>query len=218
VRACSAEFGRIRTGRFALKKNLPVASGIGGGSADAAAALRLLAAANGIAPDDRRLIDAARSLGADVPICLNPGAPRMMHGIGHELGDRLHGFSYPALLVNPGIPVETRAVFAELRLPPGARHKAEKPALPVDHEEAFRQLGETRNDLEAPALRIAPEIGAVLARLHSSEECRFARMSGSGATCFAIFGSLHSAAAAAASIRLAEPDWWAEPCRIKLPS
>jgi 4-diphosphocytidyl-2-C-methyl-D-erythritol kinase len=218
VRACAAEFGRIRTGRFGLKKNLPVAAGIGGGSADAAAALRLLAAVNGIAPDDRRLVDAARSLGADVPVCLNPGSPRMMHGIGHELGDRLHGFSYPALLVNPGVPVETRAVFAELGLARGARHMPEKPARPSDDEEAFRLLGETRNDLEAPALRVAPDIGAVLTRLRSSEGCRFARMSGSGATCFAIFASLQSAAAAAASIRLAEPDWWAEPCRIKLPS
>ncbi len=102
-------------------KNLPVASGIGGGSSDAAAALRLIARLNGIDPDDSRLTDAARTLGADVPVCLDPSAPRLMHGIGHELGNRLYGLRYPAVLVNPVVPLETRAVFGSLGLSPGDR-------------------------------------------------------------------------------------------------
>jgi 4-diphosphocytidyl-2-C-methyl-D-erythritol kinase len=217
VRALTAEFGRLRSGHFTLEKNLPVAAGIGGGSSDAAAALRLLAAANGIPAEDHRLIDAARSLGADVPVCLDPGAPRMMQGIGHDLGNRLHGFRYPALLVNPGIPLETRAVFEVLGLRPGQRHEAASAPVETAAQGGIEVLAATRNDLEAPALGLAPEIGAVLQHLRASEGCCFARMSGSGATCFAIYDSIEHARRASEHLRRAEPDWWAEPCLIKLP-
>jgi 4-diphosphocytidyl-2-C-methyl-D-erythritol kinase len=218
VRAFSATFGRAKAGRVHLTKNLPVASGLGGGSSDAAAALRLLAYANGIALDDPRLIDAAKTLGADVPVCLDPGAPRMMQGIGHDLGNRLHGFRYPALLVNPGQPVETKPVFESLGLKPGERFVAAKPAISEDRAGEFRSLESTRNDLEAPARALVPEIGDVLAALGASEGCRLVRMSGSGATCFAIFGSIVSAQSAAQSLRAQQPDWWTQNCLIKLPS
>lgn len=218
VRAFSASFGRAKSGRFHLTKNLPVASGIGGGSSDAAAALRLLAHANGIALDDPRLLDAAKTLGADVPVCLDPSAPRMMQGIGHELGNRLHGFRYPALLVNPGQPVETRQVFEAIGLKPGERFVAEKPAVSGDAAPEFRILESTRNDLEKPAMQLVPEIGEVLGALREAEGCRLARMSGSGATCFAIFGSVVSARKAATMLHSTQPAWWAVPCQIKLPS
>jgi 4-diphosphocytidyl-2-C-methyl-D-erythritol kinase len=218
VRAFSAGFGRAKSGRFHLVKNLPVASGIGGGSSDAAAALRLLARANQIAPDDPRLMDAARTLGADVPVCLDPSAPRMMQGIGHELGNRLHGFRYPALLVNPGQPVETRPVFEALGLRPGERFAAVESAKSDTKDGAFRILESTRNDLESAARSLVPEIADVLAALNASEGCRLARMSGSGATCFAILGSMPSARSAEKRLRADHPDWWTQACLIKLPS
>lgn len=218
VKAYTAVFGRSRAGAFSLRKNLPVASGIGGGSSDAAAALRLLAHANGVQPTDPRLMDAAKTLGADVPVCLDPAAPRLMHGIGHELGNRLHGFRYPALLVNPGVPVETRAVFTVLGLQPGERHTPDKPEVGNAENGVFRILESTRNDLEEPAISIAPVIAEVLARLRAVNGCRFARMSGSGATCFAIFDRQEEVANAAAFLRAGHPQWWIEVTAIKLPS
>lgn len=213
VRAATAQFGRLRLGAFRLVKNLPVASGVGGGSSDAAAALRLIARHNTIDPDDSRLTDAARTLGADVPVCLDPSAPRLMHGIGHELGNRLYGLRYPAVLVNPVVPLETRAVFAGLRLSPGDRFLPMKVETSCD----LKALAGTRNDLEGPAKALVPEISAVLDALRASPGCRFARMSGSGATCFAIFD--HSSEAAHAASRLqGDHEWWARPTWLKLPN
>ncbi|PPD16416.1 MAG: 4-(cytidine 5'-diphospho)-2-C-methyl-D-erythritol kinase [Methylobacterium sp.] len=213
ARAATAQFGRLRLGAFRLTKNLPVASGIGGGSSDAAAALRLIARLNGIDTDDQRLTDAARTLGADVPVCLDPTAPRLMHGIGHELGNRLYGLRYPAVLVNPVLPLETRAVFAGLGLSPGDRFVPMKGHAPCD----LKALIGTRNDLEGPAKVIVPEIEDVLAALRASPGCRFARMSGSGATCFAIFDHYGEGAEAAARLQV-EREWWARPTWLKLPS
>ena len=203
----------LRLGAFRLTKNLPVASGIGGGSSDAAAALRLIARLNGIDTDDQRLTDAARTLGADVPVCLDPTAPRLMHGIGHELGNRLYGLRYPAVLVNPVLPLETRAVFAGLGLSPGDRFVPMKGHAPCD----LKALIGTRNDLEGPAKAIVPEIEDVLVALRESPGCRFARMSGSGATCFAIFDHYGEGAEAAARLQV-EREWWARPTWLKLPS
>lgn len=218
VRAFVAVFGRAKTGRFRLVKNLPVASGIGGGSSDAAAALRLLAALNAVKVDDSRLLDAARTLGADVPVCLDPTAPRMMQGIGHDLGNRLHGFRYPAVLVNPGMPVETKRVFEGLALSPGERLSTAAMPDGMEAEGRFQLLAASRNDLEQPAIKLVSEISDVLSVLRAEEGCQFARMSGSGATCFAIFDSVLAAKSAAIAIRAHQPDWWAEPCHIKLPS
>src|SRR5262252_7808990 len=119
ARALAERVERLKLGGFALSKRLPVAAGLGGGSADAAAALRLLARANGLAPDDPRLFAAARESGADVPVCLEARA-RVMRGIGDVLSPPLDFPGLPALLVNPGVAVPTRDVFAALGLAPSA--------------------------------------------------------------------------------------------------
>lgn len=201
----------LKVGAFALTKYLPVAAGIGGGSSDAAAALRLLARLNGIALDDLRLMEAARETGADVPVCLDPAA-RMMTGAGETLGPKLALAPIPAVLVNPRVPVETRAVFAELGLKPGqeygfGKHPVIESGMGADA--LFGALKKGRNDLEDPAGVLAREIVAVLAVLGAARGAKLARMSGSGATCFALFADRHQAARAARVIRRDHPNWWA---------
>ena len=116
ARALAERVERLKLGGFALSKRLPVAAGLGGGSTDAAAALRLLARANGLAPDDPRLMQAARATGADVPVCLDP-RPRFMRGIGDVLSDPLDLPQLFAVLLNPGVAVATKDVFAALAVP-----------------------------------------------------------------------------------------------------
>ena len=210
ARALAERVPRLRLGRFHLRKTLPVAAGLGGGSSDAAAALRALAAANGLAPDDDRLFAAAAAVGADVPVCLRPSARRMA-GRGDKLGPALQLPPLPAVLANPGVAVSTPAVFAALGLEPGA--SLDGPPAPqleagADAARARRALEAGRNDLQASAIRIAPAIGATLDALASLEGARLTRMSGSGATCFALFDDRHAAARAARALRLAHPDWW----------
>lgn len=207
ARAFAAHIPHARLGAFRLAKTLPIASGIGGGSSDAAAAIRLLCALNQVAADDPRLLDIAASLGADVPVCLDPSAPRLMRGIGHELGPRLAFRQVPALLVNPGIAVPTAAVFSALGLLPGARRDA-----PAGSD--FRMA---RNDLEPPAIAFAPVIAGVLRALGAARGCELARMSGSGATCFGLFGDDAAADDAAARIAAANPGWWIAPTRLAVP-
>jgi len=198
----------LALGRFALDKRLPVASGLGGGSADAAAALRLLAHANGVAPDDPRLFAAARATGADVPVCL-AARPRIMRGIGEILGAPLDLPPLPAVLVNPGAPVATKEVFARLGLKPGeTRADPDRAIVPAGREALLAYLADRPNDLEAPATALAPIIANVLASLRALPECRLARMSGSGATCFALFDSATASAAAERHLRQAQPGWW----------
>lgn len=210
ARNLSERIEGLKTGAFALTKYLPVAAGVGGGSSDAAAALRLLARLNGIALDDVRLMDAARATGADVPVCLDPAA-RMMTGAGENLGPKLALPALPAVLVNPRIPVETRAVFAELGLKPGDSYGFGKhPAIEsgMSAEALLSALKKGRNDLEDPAGVLAREVVAVLAVLGAARGAKLARMSGSGATCFALFSDRHQAARAAHVIRRDHPDWW----------
>jgi 4-diphosphocytidyl-2-C-methyl-D-erythritol kinase len=200
----------LQVGAFHLTKRLPVASGIGGGSSDAAAALRLLAQHNGIAPTDPRLSDAARASGADVPVCLDPRA-RMMSGIGEQLGDPLKLTPLLAVLVNPGVAVETRAVFSRLGLQPGkSTGSATHPAIsaPADTPALLAALKRARNDLEDSACSFAPVIVDVLAVLGAAKGSRLTRMSGSGATCFALFENCRQAARAARAIRRDHPSWW----------
>lgn len=202
----------LKVGAFALAKYLPVAAGIGGGSSDAAAALRLLARLNGIALDDARLMQAARATGADVPVCVDPAA-RMMTGAGETLGPKLGLPPMPAVLVNPRTPVETRAVFSELGLQPGqsygfGKHPVIEQGMSADTLTSALRKG--RNDLEDPAGVIAREVVAVLAVLGAARGAKLARMSGSGATCFALFGDRHQAARAARVIRRDHPNWWAK--------
>jgi 4-diphosphocytidyl-2-C-methyl-D-erythritol kinase len=200
----------LTLGAFRLTKYLPVAAGIGGGSSDAAAALRLLAAANGLAPDDARLIEAARATGSDVPVCLSPRA-RFMRGAGEEIGAALDLPPLPAVLLNPGAPVATSSVFARLGLAPGERTGSRAhPAIAagLDAEALTAALRKGRNDMEDAACVDAPVIVHALAVLSAARGCRLARMSGSGATCFAIFATRHAAANAAAAIRKHHPSWW----------
>jgi 4-diphosphocytidyl-2-C-methyl-D-erythritol kinase len=214
ARLLDARVAGMRLGAFTLDKQLPVAAGIGGGSADAAAALRLLARANAIEIDDPRVTVAARLTGADVPVCLSSRAC-VMAGVGETLLP-LNLPSMPCLLVNPRVPVATSAVFAALglrngELLVGATDVMRAPAWPepdASFDDWLDMLSAGVNDLEAPAMRIQPVIGDMLSALRATIGVRLARMSGSGATCFAILGDDESAQRAAQSIRRDHPTWW----------
>lgn len=207
----------LRLGHFHLVKRLPVASGIGGGSADAAAALRLLARLNGIAPADSLLRAIATQVGADVSVCLDSRA-RLMAGIGEKLGPVLRLPRLFAVLANPGVGVETAGVFRALGLKAGeavSEERARNLTAPASATELLGYLGSTSNDLAAPAQRIAPVIGEVLERLAALPGCRFARMSGSGATCFALFDDCVASAAAAKALQSQQPGWWVKPTLLR---
>jgi 4-diphosphocytidyl-2-C-methyl-D-erythritol kinase len=204
----------LKIGRFTLDKVLPVAAGIGGGSADAAAALRLLAQLNGLALDDERLRDVAIATGADVPVCLTSRACDMT-GVGETLLP-LSLPIMPCVLVNPRVAVATRDVFAALglrngELLVGATDVIRATAWPeqgASVEDWVEVLAAGSNDLEAPAMRIQPVIGEVIAALSATDGAWLARMSGSGATCFAIFENTADAQRAAQKIQLDHPQWW----------
>jgi 4-diphosphocytidyl-2-C-methyl-D-erythritol kinase len=205
VMRAAAAFGTgVPGARLRLEKNLPVAAGIGGGSADAAAALRLLARAwSRPLPPTATIL----GLGADVPVCL-AGIPARMRGIGEAVAPLPHPL--PPLwlvLVNPRAGLPTASVFAALE----TRESAPMPdVLPRwrGAAELARWLGGMRNDLEPPARRVAPVVGAILGRIAELPGCLLARMSGSGATCFGLFADEVAAAAAARAISRAEPGWW----------
>jgi 4-diphosphocytidyl-2-C-methyl-D-erythritol kinase len=204
----------LTAGRFVLHKVLPVAAGIGGGSADAAAALRLLAKANVLSLDDSRLMEVARLTGADVPVCVASRAC-VMTGVGEALLP-LALPQLPTVLVNPGVPVATREVFGALGLRSGellvgASDVLQATAWPEQGgslEEWVEALSAGTNDLEAPAARIQPVIGKVISALSATNGAWLARMSGSGATCFAIYENTAEAQRAAQKIKLDHPQWW----------
>lgn len=189
-----------------LRKNLPVASGIGGGSADAAAALRLLAQQSTTPIRLADLAELAARLGADVPACL-VSMPLVARGVGEILSPLPAFPECHLVLVNPLVPVATPDVFRRLL-------KKDNPAMPPLPEPMTRPaqlgiwLGETRNDLEAPAVELVPEIGRIIARLGKAPGCILARMSGSGATVFGLFGSSAQAHQAAHELRAVTPDHW----------
>ncbi len=214
------EIAGLRSGRFHLVKRLPIASGIGGGSADAAAALRLLARLNGLPLSHPALLAAAGRIGADVPVCLEARA-RVMRGIGEQLGPPLRLPRLFALLVNPGVAVETAPVFRALGLQAGQGHAggaesfgAEAPS-PETSASLIAALAASGNDLEAPARTVAPMIGDVLSALSAQPGCRLARMSGSGATCFALFDDCRASAAAGKLLTHGWPHWWAKPTVLR---
>ena len=204
----------LRLGEFTLDKVLPVAAGIGGGSADAAAALRLLAQANGLALDDPRLIEVAQLTGADVPVCL-ASHPCVMTGVGESLLP-LSLPKIPCVMVNPRVAVATKDVFEALglrngQLLVGATDVFSATAWPeagASVEDWVEALAAGSNDLEAPATRIQPVIGQVIAALNATNGAWLARMSGSGATCFAIYENTAEAARAAQKIQIDHPLWW----------
>jgi len=208
--ALAARIAGLRLGRFVLTKQLPVAAGLGGGSADAAAALRLLVHANRqifsrVDFADPALRAVALGVGADVPVCLESRA-RIMRGVGDELLPLLDLPPLPALLVNPRIPLSTREVFARLDgkfndAPPLAE-------VPRDFAALIEWLSGHGNDLAGPAIGCVPVIGDVLAALRALPGSRIARMSGSGPTCFALFASAADAETAARLLHAAHRDWW----------
>ncbi|MGH6800309.1 MAG: 4-(cytidine 5'-diphospho)-2-C-methyl-D-erythritol kinase [Methylocella sp.] len=209
-------FPGARLGSFYLVKRLPVAAGLGGGSSDAAAALRLLARANVLSIGDAGVIDAARATGADVPACLM-GRARMMRGVGDELGPLLALPPLIGLLVNPGERLETKEVFSLMKIAPGSTtgfggHPELYPNMPP--EALIAALRKGRNDMESAACLLAPVIGDVLAVLAAAPGCFLARMSGSGATCFGLFHNCRSAARAKKAILRAHPSWWAKTCAL----
>ena len=215
ARAFAERVEGLRLGRFILEKRLPVAAGLGGGSSDAAAALRLLARENAIALDDPRLLAAAKATGADVPVCVDPRA-RMMRGIGELLSDPLALPALPAVLVNPGVAVPTRDVFAALAAPALTASDRAEDFLQIDADAAalVSILTARRNDLQAPAIKLQAIIADVLGALQGSPGCLLARMSGSGATCFGLFGSAATAAEVAQRMQAAYPGWWIEATRL----
>jgi 4-diphosphocytidyl-2-C-methyl-D-erythritol kinase len=183
-----------------LTKNLPVASGIGGGSADAAAALRLLNRLWDCGLDNRQLCAIAETLGSDIPACVISRSLRV-EGRGEALEPlelpELSGI--PILLVNPGIPLGTAPVFK-------GWDRQDRGALESSSLDAIIRHG--RNDLEAPARRLVPEIGDVLDALSAQPGVKLARMSGSGATCFALFDTLEAVEAACGMLAAVHPQWW----------
>jgi 4-diphosphocytidyl-2-C-methyl-D-erythritol kinase len=204
----------LKVGHFTLDKLLPVAAGIGGGSADAAAALRLLAQLNGLSLDDERLLEVALLTGADVPVCL-ASRPCDMTGVGETLLPLTLPIM-PCVMVNPRVPVATKDVFAALglrngELLVGATDILRGTAWPeagASVEDWVEVLAASFNDLEAPATRIQPVIGEVISALSASNGAWLARMSGSGATCFAIYENTAEAGRAAEKIRRDHPGWW----------
>ncbi len=204
ARALAAEAGVTALGKLVLDKQLPVASGIGGGSADAAATLRLLCRFWQVSVAEHRLLGIARGLGADVPVCLL-NRPAMMAGIGEVLSPAPNLPDAGIVLINPGVAVSTPSVFR-------ARTGAFSPAaqFPADGwqetESLAASLRSTCNDLEPPARELAPSIGATLAALEALPGCLLARMSGSGATCFGLFASPDAARQASGSVF--RDGWW----------
>jgi len=184
---------------FGLFKQLPVAAGIGGGSADAAAALRLLADLWSIPLDDPKLHAVAVQLGADVPACLLSHRCHMM-GVGERIEPLMPEIPSPVVLVNPGIELSTAEVFRCLELPAQSSHVPDSAIL--------------TNDLLAPALALAPEIAQVLSTLKSTQGCRTAAMSGSGPTCFALYDTDGDASDAATHLTREHPSWWVAATRL----
>ncbi len=190
---------------FELEKNLPVAAGIGGGSADAAAALRGLVKLHGLACSHATLHQVARKIGADVPVCLLSRSCRM-RGVG-EIIDVLNDVGrHHAVLVNPGVALQTASVFARLGL---ARQSTA--FAPIELPLA---LAKCRNDLTDAAIALAPSIKTVLSSLEGEPGAKLVRMSGSGPTCFGLFDTKESADEAAARIAADHPDWWCRATQI----
>lgn len=206
--------GKAVAGAFRLTKRLPVASGIGGGSADAAAAFRLLQRHYGMPDSFSGLIPAARNIGADVPVCLMSSAC-IMTGIGETLHPLPHVEPIPAILVNPMQPLATAPVFRTLASGPLPDDFVE-PAFPrlASPDEIIAYASAGSNDLEAPARHLLPVIGEVLAMLEDLPGALLKRLSGSGPTCFAIFRDMKEAESAALTVAREQPNWWVQATKL----
>jgi 4-diphosphocytidyl-2-C-methyl-D-erythritol kinase len=200
----------LRLGRFRLDKALPVAAGLGGGSADAAAALRLIARANGGVPSEPDLTEFATKLGSDVSVCLK-SKPALITGRGEKV-ELVRSFpSCGVLLANPRVPLATAAVYGLLEAEPLASLPAQEPQLPEfggSFEKLVAYILPRGNHLEPPAARLVPEIREVLAVLLALPGARVPRLSGSGPTCFALFATEDEARQATATLGAQHCPWW----------
>lgn len=196
-----------------LTKRIPIAAGLGGGSADAAAVLRLLNRYWGLGLDPATLAGIALKLGADVPMCL-AAAPLIARSIGEEITAVVGLPTMPIVLAHPGVPVPTAAVFAALTKKDGA------PLPPPPQRfgsllDVLYWLRQGRNDLAEPAAEVNKAAAAGAKALISDPECLFARMSGSGAAAFGIFATMAAAARAADRLRVDKPLWWITPAMTR---
>lgn len=211
ARLLAEALGRPAHAAITLEKHLPVASGIGGGSADAAAALRGLLSLWDAEMDEDKLKELGLKLGADLPVCLT-GRPTQMSGIGEILTPAIELPPAWLVLVNPRIALSTPAVFK-------ARTGDFTPAAPLtgpiaDAEALAEALDSRHNDLAHPAILIEPTVAAMLAAIATTEGCLLSRMSGSGATCFGLYADEETADNAADALRAAHSGWWISPAPI----
>ncbi len=199
-----------RTGAFTLDKRLPVAAGLGGGSADAAAALRLMARATPDSIPRETIARVAALSGADVPVCLASKAS-LVRGRGDDIV-QIDGLpALPAVLVNPGVALGTGDVFSALGASPVSdtyKYGNAAPASFGTADELVAHIQDAGNDLESTAVELTPVIAEVRSALRAVAGCRLAQMSGSGPTCFGIFGNADEAGAAARAISATHPHWW----------
>jgi len=202
--------GGVRAGRFSLEKNIPVAAGLGGGSADAAATLRLIARVNEIAPNDARIMSAAQAVGADVPVCL-ASRPRIMRGVGELLSDPVDLPPLAGVLVNPRVPLSTGDVFSKFA---GAQSGNDLGDVPCGLGSLVDFLRLHGNDLTPAARACSPVVGEVLQALESLPGAKLIRMSGSGPTCFALFSTPSEATTAVRRLASERKDWWVQAATI----
>jgi 4-diphosphocytidyl-2-C-methyl-D-erythritol kinase len=216
ARALATLVPNLRLGRFRLVKRLPAAAGLGGGSSDAAAALAALAEANGLSREDERLRAAAAETGADVPACLFP-EPRWVQGVGERVGAPVALPNLFAVLANPRIPAPTRDVFEALGLVPGSRFDSPERRAPAagSGTVGLEALRCARNDLQSAAIRVVPAVESTLQTLARLPGAIASRMTGSGATCFALFDSALGAATARRMVAAEQPEWWIRASSIR---
>ena len=208
ARMLAAALNKPLTGKLSLVKNLPIASGIGGGSTDAAGTLRLLATHYGLAPDAALLQDIAKSLGQDIPCCIM-ARTCCFKGIGDVT---VAGPELPLthmVLVNPNQSLSTPAVFKNRK--GGFTPAAPLETSPATIDDLVSQLRARENTLTASAIELCPDISIVLEEIEKQEDCLLSRMSGSGATCFGLFADRSTAKRAAATLYESHPDWWVVP-------
>jgi 4-diphosphocytidyl-2-C-methyl-D-erythritol kinase len=216
ARRMSERYPGAQFGAFSLGKNIPVAAGLGGGSADAAAALRLIGRANPGMINSQVMEEMACELGSDILACLMSHAT-VMRGRGEKLTSLENMPVLDVVLVNPGVQLAAGEVYSALNAP-----LLEDNFVPGDTDsihfasasEVLEYISSTRNDLQEPAIKLAPVIGDVLTQLSDTEGCQMVQMSGSGSTCFGVFANAGHAAAARDVLRAAHPGWWVVSTRL----
>jgi 4-diphosphocytidyl-2-C-methyl-D-erythritol kinase len=197
-----------------LVKNLPVAAGLGGGSADGAAALRALSRAFGLGWSEEKLAAEALAIGADGPVCAR-SVPTLMRGIGEILRPLAAWPDFDVVIVNSGAPVSTRAVFEAFDARGGGSPPPAAPPATRDREAALAYLSNTNNDLFAAAAAVEPTVGLAYGLLQRQRGARVVRLSGSGGSCWAIFDVAEDAARAAAEVSRSKPGWWVAATRLR---